>query len=353
MTKTTQESPVDGGDIDSPDPGPDNVFFPSNRQNPDPVGLDESISVPVRQFTRRTLIQTAGVTAVVAAAGTVVTMKWVTSGTAPNAGAAITAAVGKPNASNTGVPTGTKLTLYQGDMSVTKAGSVIEGLDIRGFINIRASNVTIRNCVIRGPVVAPTSGTHCMVQQFDRTNTNLLVEDCEMVAQSPNQWTVGIQGCNYTLRRCDISYVVDGADASGLGNVLVDSCYIHDGSYFTPSSTNSDNQTHNDGAQISNGNNIVYSNNTLTGYNNSSFQVGQDQGPITNLKIMNNWVDGGAATINLANKSYPKVSVVVTGNKFGRSLPNGYQILAYGTDTSHISGNVWEDNGLPVKVLGP
>ncbi len=308
-----------------------------------------------KQYSRRTLVRTAGVTAMVGVAATIVVRKYIYPEASPTAGAGTpkVAAVGaKPSSGNTGVPAGTVLTVYQGDMSVTAAGAVIQGLDIRGYVNIRASDVTIKNCVIRGPLVAPSSGSHAMVQQFNPVNTNLLVQDCTLVAQSPNNWTVGIQGSNYTMRRCNISYVVDGADASGLGNVLVDSCYIHDGAYFSPSSTNGDNQTHDDGAQISNGNNIVYSNNFITGFNMSCFMVGQDQGPIIGLKFLNNWLDGGTATINLATKNYPKLSVVITGNRFGRSLPTTYQILAYGADTTKISGNVWDDTGLPITVSG-
>ncbi len=259
----------------------------------------------------------------------------------------------KPSAGNTGVPQGTDLAVHDGDLLVSADGTLIEGLDIRGVVIIQASDVTIRNCVVRGPVAAPTSGSHALVQQSDPAHTNLLVEDCTLAVQTPNRWTVGVQGCNYTLLRCDISGGVDGADSSGVGNVLVSSCFIHGGAYFTPSTTNSDNQTHSDGAQVSSGSNIVYSNNTITGYEMSCFMVGQDQGQITGLKLLSNWLDGGAAMINLSSKAYPTLSVVIRDNKFGRSRPGTYQILAYGADTSKISNNVWEDNGQPVQVLGP
>src|SRR5690606_36358755 len=40
---------------------------------------------------------------------------------------------GKPGAHNTGVPAGTDLTVHEGDLTITEDGTVVEGLDVRGF----------------------------------------------------------------------------------------------------------------------------------------------------------------------------------------------------------------------------
>jgi hypothetical protein len=52
---------------------------------------------------------------------------------------------GYPDATNTGVPAGTKLEVMTGDQKITEAGTVIEGKDIRGCITVVAPHVTIRN----------------------------------------------------------------------------------------------------------------------------------------------------------------------------------------------------------------
>ncbi len=55
---------------------------------------------------------------------------------------------GFPDASSAGVPAGTKLTTYSGPMTITQAGTVIEGQIINGSLRITAPNVIIKNCVI-------------------------------------------------------------------------------------------------------------------------------------------------------------------------------------------------------------
>ena len=56
----------------------------------------------------------------------------------------------QPNADNTGVPAGTVLTVYNGDLTITTAGATYSGLDIHGYLRIQAPNVTVKNSIIRG-----------------------------------------------------------------------------------------------------------------------------------------------------------------------------------------------------------
>ena len=53
-----------------------------------------------------------------------------------------------PDGTNTGVPDGVILDVRTGDIHVTKAGTVLSGLDIRGTVHIEADNVTIQNSKI-------------------------------------------------------------------------------------------------------------------------------------------------------------------------------------------------------------
>jgi len=50
-----------------------------------------------------------------------------------------------PDASNTGVPAGTTLTRHTGDLAIRQDGTVIDGWDLAGSLDIYANNVTIRN----------------------------------------------------------------------------------------------------------------------------------------------------------------------------------------------------------------
>ena len=64
------------------------------------------------------------------------------------------AATARPGSSNTGVPVGTTLRVHQGDLVVTKAGTVIDSLDIRGEVYIKANNVKITRSIVRGGAAA-------------------------------------------------------------------------------------------------------------------------------------------------------------------------------------------------------
>ena len=58
-----------------------------------------------------------------------------------------------PSAATTGVPEGTKLTVHEGDLTVSTAGAVIDGLEVRGLLIINAPDVVIKNSRIVGRAV--------------------------------------------------------------------------------------------------------------------------------------------------------------------------------------------------------
>src|SRR5262245_33868450 len=57
---------------------------------------------------------------------------------------------GKPGPANTGVAAGVSLRVVTGDQVYSRDNQVISGLDIHGYVRIRARNVTIRNSIVRG-----------------------------------------------------------------------------------------------------------------------------------------------------------------------------------------------------------
>ncbi|MFS8065512.1 MAG: hypothetical protein ACMG6S_03985, partial [Byssovorax sp.] len=123
----------------------------------------------------------------------------------------------KPDASNTGVPAGTKLT-PSGSIKVTEDGAVIENLHVTGTITVLANNVTIRK-------VHLTSDDYYPIRYFDNDNTGLLVEDSE-IEGTTGDVTSAISFANYTARRLNIHGSSDGLKADS--NVLIEDCWIHD-----------------------------------------------------------------------------------------------------------------------------
>jgi len=107
-----------------------------------------------------------------------------------------------PDASCTGWQhTGVKLKPQSGDIEVTEAGTVIDGIDLQGSITIKASNVTVKRSRIHG---AYGVGTR------DHTPyTNILIEDVELDGYVPAMNTdqlglSGIDGDGITVRRANI-----------------------------------------------------------------------------------------------------------------------------------------------------
>src|SRR5690606_23251476 len=135
---------------------------------------------------------------------------------------------GKPGAHNTGVPTGTKLTVHQGDLTITKDNTVIDGLDVRGFITVRAKNVVIRNSIVRGRDTTSYKG----LVVADTATGSVTIEDSELAPTKANPWIDGIRGWNITARRVNVHNVIDAVHVYG-PNVTIEDSWLHDNAHFT------------------------------------------------------------------------------------------------------------------------
>ena len=71
------------------------------------------------------------------------------------------------------MPWGTPLTPFYGDITVTTAETVIENLDVHGFITVRAPNETIRKSIVRGGIA---TGNRGVITNYGYDN--LLVAGC-------------------------------------------------------------------------------------------------------------------------------------------------------------------------------
>jgi hypothetical protein len=189
-----------------------------------------------------------------------------------------------PNASNTGVPPGTTLTNYTGPMTITTAGTVIDGKIINGTLTVKADNVTIRNSILRNMSFWGILA--------DGNPINTRVENCEIDGGSGTYHVTGLGlggGANSAIIGCNIHGMVIAVNL--WGQCLVQDNYIHD---LLENDTNVD-ARHFDGIAYRGGGGAV--------------------GPTIN----HNWVDmpaqeGGTACIFIKSENGPVENTIVSNN---------------------------------------
>ncbi len=208
-----------------------------------------------------------------------------------------------PDETTTGVPPGTSLQ-PSGDLDIERSGTVIEGLDIDGCVDVRANDVTIR--ASRITCARPTTA----VRLFDGYG-GLTLEDVEIDGSGVVSTAVGFS--HYKLLRANIHHVIDGPRV-GTATVVQDS-YVHD-LVRTDGS-------HNDALQVTGGSNIVVRHNTLDAYDeasgdyfNAAIQVGSSKAPVEDLLIEGNYLNGGNYTVNF-RPDLAASGIVGRGNTFG------------------------------------
>lgn len=259
----------------------------------------------------------------------------------------------QPGAGNTGVPDGVSLTRVDGDLVITTPGTVLDRVDVRGFVQVRAADVTIRRSVIRGGVATVDTG----LVNVTTAGASLVMEDSTLIPQSPSYRIDGVRGSNFTLRRVEITGTVDGVHVHGStdvndgGNVRVESSWLHDFTFYPNDPRHSDG-SHNDAVQIIGGKGIALVGNTMTGANNAAVQVTQNRNVVANVTMDRNWADNGGCTFNINRNPRAVMSgIVMTGNRFGRATRNSNCAIVISRDQPHTSsGNVWLDNGQAVTI---
>jgi hypothetical protein len=248
-----------------------------------------------------------------------------------------------PGAGGVGVPAGTKLKVHDGNLTITTPGTVVDGLDVRGFVRVKAKDVVIKNSIIRGPAEALT-GPMALVQSDAGPGTNLLIQDSEIAASHPSRFVDGIVGMGFTLERVDIHTVIDQVKIIG-DNVTVDSSRLH-GNLFYPAADGHI-ESHDDNVQIAVGKNISVVNSTLSGTTNAAVMITQDRGPVTNFTFDNNMADDGACTINVAEKAYgAPQGMSITDNVFGTGQRHNRCAVLMAPTTqavATVTGNTFTD----------
>lgn len=246
-----------------------------------------------------------------------------------------------PDASNTGVPTGTTLA-PSGGLTINTAGTVVDGKDISGPVVVNAANVTIRNSRIRA--------TDFWV--VDNNSTGLLLEDVELDGRGANNDCIG--SANLTIRRANIHSCENGFNVDG--SMTVEDSYVHD--------LTTANGAHTDGAQFGQGaSDITFRHNTIrtqpagTSAQSTSAIIMWDEGNPQNTRvhIENNILDGSAAAFALYPPKQAASAIYINNNRIRPSTVWGYNgYTAYdvvlGYNVTEFSGNVDDITGKPVTA---
>jgi hypothetical protein len=238
-----------------------------------------------------------------------------------------------PSASCTGVPVGTKLTVVNGDISVTAANTIIDSKEIHGCVSVHAPGVIIRKSKVF------CSGSYVIYSHTDYSGTRLLIEDSEIDCRETNGTAIG--DTNITVRRINIHGCENGFDVDGA--LTVEDSYIHD--LFTG------NDAHTDGLQITDvGHDIVIRHNAILANGDTTSAIISPSTDISNILIQDNLMAGGAYTLYCRQNGSGKNYRVINNHFSTRYSP---KVGAYGPwtdcqDETQVTGNVYHETGKPV-----
>ncbi|MCP3919068.1 MAG: hypothetical protein GY711_26290 [bacterium] len=239
----------------------------------------------------------------------------------------------RPDATNTG-PTNPSALTSVGSMTVTTDGALIENVRVGGTLRIKANNVTVRNFIVDGG-----GGSSYGIRATDGYQ-GIVIEDGEV----KNVVSSCIYGGGFTARRLNV-HESGGDGFKTTGNVLVEHCWIHH--------LGTNPGAHADGNQTRYGSNFVFRANnfdmpiTVPGpyKSNAALIIQTGEGPIDNVLIEGNWVNGGNFTVYLKDKGVgygDPTNCTLLNNRFG--LDYRFGVLST-TGPVHIEGNVWDGTG--------
>jgi len=190
-----------------------------------------------------------------------------------------------PDATCTGVPAGTALTVVTGNMTITTANTIVDGQDIRGSVSVKAAGVVIRNSKI-----TCTNGGFA-VDTIGVSGTWLTIQDTTISCGNLVGGTTAIGEEQVTVLRTNISGCENGFDVNR--NMLIQDNYIHD--LYTGNGTD---DPHTDGIQMwSTATGVTIQHNRITsGGPTTSAIISPSQGTLGTI-IRDNLFAGGAYTL--------------------------------------------------------
>ncbi|MDI1445326.1 PKD domain-containing protein [Polyangium sp. 6x1] len=236
---------------------------------------------------------------------------------------------------------------------------VLDRLRVRGYVNVRAPNVTIRRSVIEAvsipeaPDNAPPTGVDVgrrVLKGNDAATTGLILEDIEIrvpeaVRRGANinasfHHGLGLEASRLHMLRSEIDGPVDGMQIHAGGgnhtNVIIERSWIHDLQFYLVDSDRTDgDSTHSDAIQVEcslpaagKQFGVELLGNTLDLTNdpnlNAAIMVTRNACATSGLRIESNFVDGAVLPINVGGgTSSQHITLYVNGNRFGPNRSTG------------------------------
>ncbi|MCR6502427.1 calcium-binding protein [Shinella sp. CPCC 101442] len=216
---------------------------------------------------------------------------------------AAAAASGYPDASNTGVASGTTMTKYTGSYHVTQDNAVISNLEVHGDIVIEAKNVTLKNVKL-----VSNTEWHALRVMDDATGFTLQDSEIDGSGITVN----AIYGFGTFLRN-NLHDVDNGINV--IAPTLIKDNYIHN--------LRGGSDAHYDGIEINGGHDIDIIHNTIINDHDqtSAIMMNNDFGGLSNITIEGNRLVGGGYTVYLDDRfnggTVVDSSIKITNNQIG------------------------------------
>jgi hypothetical protein len=181
----------------------------------------------------------------------------------------------RPGRLTAGVPAGTAMTAYNGNLTASTAGATYDSIEFFGKVSITAANVTFTRCIFHGKAgdnfgnIIQTSNAGCVNAQFI---------DCTIAPLDGMIGMSGIAGHDFTALRCEFANLYDPIDPYNTNvkdadsHVVIDRCWMHDFAYWlesggrNPNGDHTDGQSHNDGIQIQGCHKVTVVGNSIEAY---------------------------------------------------------------------------------------
>jgi hypothetical protein len=226
------------------------------------------------------------------------------------------------------------LTVHDGDLIVTRPGSVIDQMLVNGSIVVQAADVHIK----RSKVLA-TAGSYWVIRQAPGA-TGLTIEDSELDGRGSHDG-IKQEAAGLTVRRTQIRRVDTGVSVGDRGDV--EDCTITEVAAGVGTSTG--------------GTQITIRNNTITTAKSSveaAIGLYTTDGDLRAVTVEGNRLAGGNYTFHVGEGPGAQ-EIAARNNRFGRSVhPQGglygpvagWNAQAKG---NAWTGNVWDDTGAPIN----
>lgn len=238
---------------------------------------------------------------------------------------------GMPDASTTGVKSGSTLTTYTGPMNITKDGTVIENAIINGTLSVKAANVTIKNSIIQNFSTWGVEGENA---------ANLRIENSDFIGLGRTQVTNSAILGSGTFVGNDIQGVAIGIQLTD-GASTVRGNYIHD-----LSSTQSD--AHYDGiTALGRQSNVLIEHNSIFApqdHGTASILIQNFFGPVSNLTVRDNLMTGDPSYtmyVDASRSGGPITGVVIENNYIEKGY---YGYISIENSSPTIRNNIqWQE----------